>query len=75
MNVTVIFQQPEDPYMLGRISMPDYSSAACYIMQHLPTSARSSAIIEDQAGHRSTQPHIQMHYELLAARHARRAGH
>ncbi|WP_143266834.1 hypothetical protein [Azospirillum oryzae] len=74
MDIMVIFRQPEDPYMLGRIAMPDYDSAACFVMQHLPASAQSSAIIEDQTGRRSWQPQIRMHYELLTARRFRRSG-
>ncbi|SMF90857.1 hypothetical protein SAMN02982917_0018 [Azospirillum oryzae] len=69
MTVTVIFQQPENPYMLGRLPMPDYDTAACYIMGSLSGRSQSSAIIEDASGHRSMQPHIRMHYDRLMARH------
>ena len=68
MDVIVIFRQPEDPFMLGRLAMPDYDTAACYVMQHLPPSAQARAIIEDRAGNRTAQPYIRVHYELLVAR-------
>ena len=65
MTVMVIFQQPENPNMLGRLPMPDYDAAAWYVMGSLSGHSQSSAIIEDASGHRSMQPHIRMHYERL----------
>lgn len=65
MTVMVIFQQPENPYVLGRLPMPDYDTAAWYVMHHLSGPSQSGAIIEDDTGHRSMQPHIRMHYDRL----------